>query len=281
MSGIQGITFDNQVVTAKDHGRLFHQMLSDGVISGCAITKTATSVTVGAGYLLVAGRLIRLTSAQTLTIALPSVGGFSRVLVTINLSGTATASQFNQVTLSTEFATAVANFRTLTKGDVNGAGTLYEYELCVLRVLTSGVYSVFTPPVMAAVDSASLGVLGVANGGTGKSSLAEHYLLLGNGASAVKELSPGTSGHILMSNGTGSDPAFKAQTNITQLGTVTAGVWHGSAIPIAYGGTGATSGTAAIRALFAAGATVLSSHQYGSTLPSAGTAGRIFFKTVG
>ena len=60
MSGIQGITFDNQVVTAKDHGRLFHALLRDGVISGCNITKTTTSITVGTGYLLVAGRLIKI-----------------------------------------------------------------------------------------------------------------------------------------------------------------------------------------------------------------------------
>ena len=33
-------------------------------------------------------------------------------------------------------------------------------------------------------------------------------------------------------------------------------------------------------ALFASGKTVLSSNQYGDTLPAAGTAGRVFFKKV-
>jgi hypothetical protein len=36
----------------------------------------------------------------------------------------------------------------------------------------------------------------------------------------------------------------------------------------------------ALKIMFAAGNTVLSSNQYGSTLPSAGTPGRIFFKKV-
>lgn len=46
------------------------------------------------------------------------------------------------------------------------------------------------------------------------------------------------------------------------------------------GGTGADNGAEGLKNLFAAGATVLSSHQYGDTLPAAGTPGRIFFKKV-
>lgn len=48
--------------------------------------------------------------------------------------------------------------------------------------------------------------------------------------------------------------------------------------PIEYGGTGASDGSIGLENLFASGATILSSHQYGDELPEAGTAGRIFFK---
>jgi len=51
-------------------------------------------------------------------------------------------------------------------------------------------------------------------------------------------------------------------------------------VPIENGGTGATSGDAALMAMFGAGLTVLSSYQYGDALPSAGVKGRIFFKKV-
>lgn len=50
--------------------------------------------------------------------------------------------------------------------------------------------------------------------------------------------------------------------------------------PIDKGGTGATNGVTGLKNLFAAGATVISSHQYGNTLPPAGNVGRIFFKKV-
>lgn len=48
-------------------------------------------------------------------------------------------------------------------------------------------------------------------------------------------------------------------------------------VPLKNGGTGAEDGAEGLKNLFAAGATVLSSHQFGDTLPEAGTPGRIFF----
>ncbi len=51
-------------------------------------------------------------------------------------------------------------------------------------------------------------------------------------------------------------------------------------VPIANGGTNASNGATGLANLFASGATVLSSHQYGDTLPEAGIVGRIFFKKL-
>lgn len=50
--------------------------------------------------------------------------------------------------------------------------------------------------------------------------------------------------------------------------------------PIVNGGTGSSDGATGLANLFASGATVLSSHQYGDELPEAGTVGRIFFKRL-
>lgn len=51
-------------------------------------------------------------------------------------------------------------------------------------------------------------------------------------------------------------------------------------IPIENGGTNAADGALGLQNLFASGATILSSHQYGDELPEAGTVGRIFFKKL-
>lgn len=45
------------------------------------------------------------------------------------------------------------------------------------------------------------GTLGVANGGTGATTLTSNAVILGNGTSAVGSVSPGTSGNVLTSNG--------------------------------------------------------------------------------
>lgn len=50
--------------------------------------------------------------------------------------------------------------------------------------------------------------------------------------------------------------------------------------PIENGGTNASDGAIGLANLFASGATILSSNQYGDELPSAGNKGRIFFKRL-
>ena len=52
--------------------------------------------------------------------------------------------------------------------------------------------------------------LEVASGGTGVASLDDHYVLVGSGTSAVTPITPSTSGYVLTSTGTGSDPTFQA-----------------------------------------------------------------------
>ena len=54
------------------------------------------------------------------------------------------------------------------------------------------------------------GTLPVANGGTGATSLNDHYVLVGSGTGAVTPITPGSSGLVLTSNGPGSDPTFQA-----------------------------------------------------------------------
>lgn len=49
-------------------------------------------------------------------------------------------------------------------------------------------------------------------------------------------------------------------------------------IPMTRGGTDATDGVTALKNLLASGEMILSSHQYGDTLPDPGIPGRIFFK---
>ena len=61
-----------------------------------------------------------------------------------------------------------------------------------------------------AVYMAGGGDVAVADGGTGASSLNDHYVLLGSGTAAITPITPSTSGYVLTSAGTGADPSFQA-----------------------------------------------------------------------
>jgi len=60
------------------------------------------------------------------------------------------------------------------------------------------------------------GTLGVANGGTGATTLAANNVILGNGTSAVQTVAPGANGNVLVSNGTTWVSQAPAATGISQ-----------------------------------------------------------------
>jgi hypothetical protein len=92
-----------------------------------------------------------------------------------------------------------SNVGTVTS--VSGTGTVNGMTLTG-SVTTSG--SLTLGGTLSGVDLTTqvTGVLPVANGGTGASSLTANRVLLGNGTSALQTVAPGTNGNVLVSNGT-------------------------------------------------------------------------------
>ena len=138
---IQGINFDNQSPTAKDHGVLFSGMLSDGILFGCEISYAGENATVGAGYYIAKGRQCRITAAETKT--LTGTSGYARLKAIVDLSGVASETSFSQASIAVDYASSLDGFPALTQEDVNAAGTLYEIELAVLTLGAGGVTAVY------------------------------------------------------------------------------------------------------------------------------------------
>lgn len=137
---IIGITFDNQGPTASDHGVLFGSMLRDGILRGCEINTLGAEVTVNPGWLVLAGRLAQLPTAETLTIGAAS--GVARVLLQADMSKPATEEVFEQLTFVIQTASSAAALPPLQQEDINAGGLYWQLPVCTLELGSSGIVSV-------------------------------------------------------------------------------------------------------------------------------------------
>ena len=133
-----GVTFENQLLAEMDDGNLQEFLLKDGVIRGLTLSYNGSNLTIAAGYLIAAGRLIGNDSA--LTIAVPVSAGYARIVLIIDLTGTATDSVFTQLSTRVDSESNISDFSALTQGDINGGvDTTYEIALAIVQTSASGI----------------------------------------------------------------------------------------------------------------------------------------------
>ena len=133
-----GVTFEAQRVTPSDDGQLHRAILPDCILSGCAFSYSGASLSMGAGSLMICGRQIRHTATQSWPMA-GAASGYARLVLTIDLSETATEDTFEQVSTAVEYAAETNGFAPLIQADVNAGGTRYQKALCVVSLSGSGI----------------------------------------------------------------------------------------------------------------------------------------------
>lgn len=128
---VRGSTFTNQIFAAADHGAVFAQAVSDGILNAStAVTVSGKVVTLPSGLYVVGGRVIEFTTAQAITIAATS--GYARLRLQINLGGASTPTQFTVVNIFTDTATTITGFTPLVQNQINLTGVIYEIEMAVV-----------------------------------------------------------------------------------------------------------------------------------------------------
>lgn len=137
---LTGITFANQKITPSDDGRLYGTILTDGILTGCAITFAAATLSIAAGSMLIGTREIK-TDGETISVT-GATSGFARVIVDIDLTRAATESSFLQAELQVQYAASTDAFPALEQQDINTAGTHYQAAFCVLSLGTAGITAV-------------------------------------------------------------------------------------------------------------------------------------------
>lgn len=159
---LTGITFANQKITPSDDGRLYGAMLADGILTGCGITFAAATLSVAEGSLLIGTRELR-TSGETLSIT-GAASGYARVIIDIDLTRAATKTSFEQAQFKIQYAASVSAFPALIQQDINGSGTHYQAEFCVVSLGTAGITGIESRLHSAGITPENIGALPLAGG---------------------------------------------------------------------------------------------------------------------
>ena len=139
---IRGSNFENQHPFASDHALVWERCMPDGLLYGVDMSYTSTLFTLGAGFMLVAGRMFEITAAENISISPGS--GYARVYVAIDTGGTASENSFDQVSFGVDYAANLDSFPELTQGEINinQGAAVYQAEVAVLAINSSGVTAI-------------------------------------------------------------------------------------------------------------------------------------------
>jgi len=267
---LDGVTFDEQLVTAGADARLNRAAYTDGIINGCVVSYSGDTLYVSPGNGISCGRMWRIPAE--LSVPMTSAEGYFRAKVVIDESATATQAVFEQVRFVVEYSNADA-FGALTQDDINGAGTIYEWEMCRGRINGGAIVAIIAGPATAQTIAGTLRQGRELDVGENIDELTDPGVYRSINAERSQSLTgdvPYTSGGfrlVVMYTSSGSalrqeiiTPGAASQ-HYVRNGTGEPGTWHpwvrdnipSGVLDIEHGGTGATTSQEAREAIGAAG----------------------------
>ena len=156
-TNFSGVTFAQQRVTPIDDAIIRRAILPDGILTGCRLSYSGSTLTMAAGQMVICGRQIRHAASQNWAVV-GATSGYARLLLTIDLTRTATKEVFDQVVDTIEYASSLDGFLALEQADINAAGTKYQVPICVVSLGAGGITG-----IVSQLEPASAGILGGLN----------------------------------------------------------------------------------------------------------------------
>lgn len=129
---LKGHVFNLQTFTSEAFALFIDKFLNgrSGVATGCELSNTSNSATIGEGYFVVRGRFLQIISGETVSSI--TANGYYSLICEIDLSKTNTADTLNQATIKTIYNTSA--YPSLTQQDITANGTIYQYEFARFKV---------------------------------------------------------------------------------------------------------------------------------------------------
>lgn len=212
--GSSGLNIDQ----ATTHGDSIYTILSTD-----RVVLTSANLTASRTWTLPAANAIN--AGQHLVVA-DLFGGINGAnTLVVSRAGSDTINGVSTVTLSTQYnyldlVSDGSSKWTYAAATGGGSGTVTNATIAAgTGIGVSGTCAITTSGTCTVALSTPVST---ANGGTGVASPTAHNLLVGNGASAMNTLAPGTSGNVATSNGTDWTSAAPSTGGMTSLGSGTA-----------------------------------------------------------
>lgn len=129
------ITRNGGTLSSVNFIRLLKSAFSDGIIDGCEITKSGTTLSVGAGHLIVGGAYVEIGDVSG------NVSGSGELVIRVD-----TASD-------TPAELELRNVQALTKQDLANGGTVYEMQLATFTYASGAISNLTVTAGKAASSS--------------------------------------------------------------------------------------------------------------------------------
>lgn len=133
-----GVTFPHQKVTPANDAVIRRAIFDDGILTGCDLSYSGSTLTMTAGQLMICGRQIIHPSSQNWAVT-EATSGYARLVLTIDVTRTSTKDTFDQVVDEIQYATDANGFADLTTADINATGTRYQVAVCLVSLGPGGI----------------------------------------------------------------------------------------------------------------------------------------------
>ena len=139
---IRGITFSKQSVSSNDDSHVYNVLLNGrkGKTKGCKMTFGTDDIYISSGYFFAAGRLVQVSSSETVSTPTVSSGTiYCRLVFEIDMTKTNANNAFNQGAF--KVLTNASDYPAITQEDLETGGSIYQLPFARFAKSVSGIGS--------------------------------------------------------------------------------------------------------------------------------------------